>query len=90
MTEKRERLDVISDILNAVIRNNNKIGPTRLIQLSNLSPAMFKEYIKHLTSNDLLLISELKGKKFYSITDKGYVFLEKYKNFKKFVNEIGI
>ena len=90
MAEKRERLDVISDILNAIIRNNNKIGPTRLIQLSNLSPAMFKEYINHLTTNELLSLSEIKGKKFYSITEKGYVFLEKYKNFKKFVNDLGV
>lgn len=90
MAEKRERMDVIHDILSAVIKNNNKIGPTRLIQLSNLSPAMFKEYIKDLVEQKLLLENQEKNKKVYKLGDKGYAFLEKYKMFKNFVEELGI
>ncbi len=90
MAEKRERLDVIYDILNAVIRNNNKIGPTRLIHLSNLSPTMFKEYIRDLVENGLLIEKAYKNKKFYEVGINGYKFLEQYKNFKKFVYELGL
>ncbi|MFP4567706.1 MAG: winged helix-turn-helix domain-containing protein [Candidatus Woesearchaeota archaeon] len=90
MAEKRERMDVVYDILNAVIKHNNKIGPTRLIQLSNLSPAMFREYTNELVKQQILNEHTDKTKKFYSITNKGYSFIEKYKTFKKFIDELGI
>ena len=44
MARKRERLEVIKDILMS-IRQNKNIKPTRLLYASNLSPQMFKEYI---------------------------------------------
>ena len=90
MAEKRERLDVIHDILQAIIRNNNEIGPTRLIQLSNLSPAMFKEYTKDLLEQGLIQEKQKKNKKVYVVSDKGYSFIEKYKTFKNFISELGI
>ena len=90
MAEKRERLDVIYDMLQAIIRNNNEIGPTRLIQLSNLSPVMFREYTKDLIEQELIHEIEKKNKKFYTVSDKGYKFIEKYKTFKSFISELGI
>lgn len=90
MAEKRERLDVVYDILTAVIKNNNKIGPTRLIQLSNLSPAMFKEYTQSLLNQELLLEKLEKNKKYYQVGDKGYKFLEQYRVFRNFVEELGL
>ena len=47
MAKKRERLDVIKDILR-VTRDNRQIKPTRLLYASNLSPQMFKEYVDEL------------------------------------------
>ena len=47
MAKKRERLEVIKDILKA-IRENRQIKPTRLLYASNLSPQMFKDYINEL------------------------------------------
>ena len=47
MARKRERLDIIRDILLS-IRNNHKIKPTRLLYASNLSPQMFKDYVEEL------------------------------------------
>lgn len=90
MAEKRERLDVVCDILSAVLKNNNKIGPTRLIQLSNLSPAMFKEYTCELINQGLLKEIFVKNKKFFELGDKGYKFLEQYRAFRNFVEELGL
>jgi predicted transcriptional regulator len=90
MAEKRERLDVIHDILHAIIKNNNEIGPTRLIQLSNLSPTMFREYTKDLLEQKLIFEIEKKNKKYYGVSEKGYKFMEKYKTFKNFILELGI
>jgi predicted transcriptional regulator len=90
MPEKRERFDIIHDMLTAVIKNNNKIGPTKLIHLSNLSPAMFKEYTNDLTNNNLISEKKIKNKKFFEMTDKGYIFLQQYKTFRNFVEELGL
>jgi predicted transcriptional regulator len=90
MAEKRERLDVIKDILVVVRDSNNKIGPTKLIRLSNLSPLMFKEYINELVKSNLLIEKEEKNKKYYSVGDKGFKFLERYSIFKNFVDELGL
>ena len=70
MAKKRERLDVIRDILLA-IRENKQIKPTRLLYASNLSPQMFKEYINELiTKNFISLDIDQKEKKTFSLTSK--------------------
>ncbi len=86
---KRERFDVIHDILDA-INSKTKVGPTKLIYSSNLSPKMFKEYVEELLDNGLIEEITEKNRKFYSVTEKGYIFLERYKVFKNFVDELGL
>lgn len=90
MKKKRERFEIIHDILKT-IESKNKIGPTRLLQLSNLSPKMFKDYIDELLDNGLIF-EELQNneRKKFCLTEKGYTFMEKYKIFSNFVNELGL
>lgn len=90
MADKRERLDVIHDILNCILKYNNSVGPTRLIQTSNLSPAMFKEYTEELLNSGLISKNVQKNKKIFSVTDKGFKFIQEYKFFKNFVTELGL
>ncbi len=90
MARKRERLDVIKDILNA-IKDNRKIKPTRLLYASNLSPQMFKDYINELISKDFIKLDiDEKEKKTFSLTQKGYEFLEEYKIIENFVENFGL
>ena len=58
MAKKRERLEVIKDILMS-IRQNKNIKPTRLLYASNLSPQMFKEYINELIEKKFISIDEI-------------------------------
>lgn len=88
MKKKRERLDVIFDILNT-IQSKNNIGPTRLLQLSNLSPKMFKDYITELNETKLIEIKKEPKKKFI-LTKKGFEFIKNYKRFTNFVDELGL
>ena len=53
MAKKRERLDVIKDILK-VIRDSRQIKPTRLLYASNLSPQMFKDYVDELLTKNFV------------------------------------
>ena len=90
MAKKRERLEVINDILKVIRENDNHIKPTRLLYASNLSPQMFKEYIEELISKKFIMQNEYEGKKTYSLTDKGYQFLEKYKTILDLIENFGL
>lgn len=90
MGKKRERLEVIRDILDS-IRKNRSIKPTRLLYASNLSPQMFKEYINELISKKFIKIDiDKKEKKTFSLTKKGYEFLQEYKVIESFVENFGL
>ena len=90
MAKKRERLEVIRDILNA-IRSNRKIKPTRLLYASNLSPQMFKDYVNELLTKGFIKLDvDEKEKKTFSITIKGMEFLQEYKVIENFVENFGL
>jgi len=90
MAKKRERLEVIRDILKA-IQSNRNIKPTRLLYASNLSPQMFKDYINELITKKFIQIDiDKKEKKTFSLTKKGYDFLQEYKAIENFVDNFGL
>ena len=90
MAKKRERLEVIRDIL-LYIRDSRKIKPTRLLYASNLSPQMFKEYVNELITKGFIRIDvDNKDKKTFSITPKGNDFLQEYKTIEKFIDSFGL
>jgi len=89
-TKKRERLDVIKDILNT-IRESRQIKPTRLLYASNLSPQMFKEYVNELLSKKFIKLDiDSKEKKTFSLTKKGQDFLQEYKVIENFIENFGL
>jgi predicted transcriptional regulator len=89
-SKKRERLEVIKDILDT-IRKNREIKPTRLLYASNLSPQMFKEYINELIGKDFIKLEISDNeKKTFSLTKKGNDFLQEYKVIENFVENFGL
>ncbi|MBU3907204.1 MAG: hypothetical protein KKA64_03050 [Nanoarchaeota archaeon] len=90
MAKKRERFEVIKDILQ-VIRGSRKIKPTRLLYASNLSPQMFKSYIDELLEKRFIQSeTDEKGKKLFFITKKGNDFLEQYQIIDNFIKNFGL
>jgi len=89
MAKKRERLEIIKDILSSV-KEKRQIKPTRLLQASNLSPQMFKKYINELLEKKLIEFIEIKKKKYYILSSKGYEFLDEYKAIVNFIENFGI
>jgi predicted transcriptional regulator len=90
MAKKRERLEVIRDILVTIRDSGRSIKPTRLLHSSNVSPQMFKEYTEELLSKDLMRSEEKEGRKEFVITDKGLEFLEKYDTIIEFIRNFGL
>lgn len=85
---KRDRLEVVHDILKIVRDNHNSIKPTPLLRQSNLSSNSFSEYFKELKEKDLVReVIDKKGKKTISLTDKGFMYIEKYKSIIGFIQE---
>lgn len=90
MTKKRERLDVIKDILEAV-KEKHQIKPTRLLYSSNLSPQMFKKYINELISKGFINLEvDNHEKKTFSLTKKGREFLQEYRVIENFIENFGL
>jgi predicted transcriptional regulator len=90
MAKKRERLEVIYDLLKVIQNNHNYVKMTRLLYASNLSPQMFKEYVDELVLKQLIAEKEEGGKKSFSLTIKGFEFLEKYNVIVEFIENFGL
>lgn len=86
--KKRDRLEVIFDILKIVSEKNNSIKPTPLLRYSNLSSSSFNEYYAELQSKGFVKeIFDKKQRKYITLTDKGFKFLEKYRMIKGLIDE---
>ena len=85
---KRDRLEIIYDILKIVQDNHNSIKPTPLLRYSNLSSQSFNEYIKDLEQRELILfVKDKKSRKYVTLTTKGFEYLDKYSMIKGFIQE---
>lgn len=89
MTKKREKLEIIRDIL-MVAKERGQIRPTRLLYSSNLSPQMFKEYTKLLLDKKFIEEIIIKNKKSFSITNKGADFLREYRVIEGLIENFGL
>ncbi len=85
---RRDRLAVVYDILKIIRQHHNSIKPTPLLRYSNLSSQSFSEYLSELLEKGFVKeITDEKGKKFLTLTDKGFRYLEKYKLILGFIEE---
>ena len=90
MTKKRNRLEIIKDILETIKSKNGKIKPTHILYKSNLSYGMMDEYLKELIQKQFILEQPMKNGKTYSITEKGLHYLEQYKVISEFTSSFGL
>ncbi|MBU1120322.1 MAG: winged helix-turn-helix domain-containing protein [archaeon] len=91
MQKKRNRLDIIYSILGIIREHYNSIKPTPLLRYTNISSQSFSEYYKELKEKEFIREeTDKKGRKYISLTDKGFKFLEKYRNLKGFIEEFDL
>lgn len=90
MAKKRDRLQIIHDILKAIHDKNNRIRPTHILYKSNLSHQMMEEYLKELISKSFVIQNVSKEGKTYSLTQKGFDYLNKYKMIAEFTDSFGL
>lgn len=93
MAKKRDRLQIIYDILKAIQDKNNRIKPTHILYKSNLSHQMMEEYLKELMGKNFVienLSKEGREGRTYSLTQKGFDYLNKYKMISEFADSFGL
>jgi len=89
--KRRTKYEIIRDILNAIKQRNGRIKPTHIIYKSNLSHQMFTEYLQELIKNELVLEEEdKKGRKHYSLTQRGNNYLRDYHIIKNLTESYGL
>ncbi len=88
MNKKRDRLAVIYDILNIIREHNNSIRLTPLLRYANLSSNSFSDYYTELIAKEFVKeIIDKNDKRYLTLTDKGFKYLEKYKLISGFIEE---
>lgn len=91
MKRKRERLEIIRDLLLAIRNKGEKVRPTHILYKSNLSSEMLKQYIKDLIDNDFIIEErDKKDHKVYSLLPKGFNYLKDYSVIKGFMESYGL
>jgi len=90
MKIKRERLQIIQDILKVIQGRNGKIKPTHIMYKANLSHQMLDEYLKYLVSTEFIKESESGKGKTYALTQKGFDYINKYELIVRFVESFGL
>ena len=90
MERKRNKLEIIRDILRVIKDKNGKIKPTHILYKSNLSHQMMKEYLDELMKKEFIIETETKNSKTYSVTEKGMNYLEKFSEIQAFTSSFGL
>ena len=90
MTERRNKIDIIYDILRVTNDKGGKILPTHLLYKSNLSHQRMKGYVEELKQKKLIDEVKEDTKTFFVITDEGRKFLQQYHQLKEFTEAFGL
>lgn len=90
MANKRDKIDIIYDILFSIKDRNNKIKITQLLHKANISHSKSKIYIEELFEKKLIEEIIEKKQKYFSLTNKGFEHLNKLDQMKKFMNTFDI
>jgi predicted transcriptional regulator len=90
MERKRNRLEIIKDILQVVREKSGRIKPTHILYKSNLSYQMMESYLSELIGKGFLTEGKNKNGKTYFITEKGLNYLSKYNLISEFTSSFGL
>ena len=90
MSKKRNRLEIVRDILKVIKDKNGRIKPTHIMYKSNLSHQMMEEYLKELVNKNFIAQTKNKNGKSYVITEKGLEYLDKFRFIMEFTDSFGL
>jgi predicted transcriptional regulator len=90
MARKRERTDIIFDMLVSIQQKGGRIKPTHLMYRANLTHHQMKLYLEELIGNELVEKVNDRGYQYLIITNSGSKILEKLRQMKEFGKTFGL
>lgn len=87
---KREKLQIIHDILSVLMKKGGSSRPTHILYKANLSYAMMDQYLNELVKKGLVIIRKQDDVKIIALTDQGYQYLQNYQKVKSFMDTFGL
>jgi len=78
------------DILFIIQKEKGKAKPTRILYGANLSHSSLKEYLNYLTSNGFIQEVKENEHTFYTLTQKGYGFINESRKIQRLAEAFGI
>jgi len=88
--KRRNKIDIISDILNVISSNKGKIKQTHLMYKVNLSHKLMRSYLEDLLAKQAIEEKKENNNIYIIIKSKGQEFLEKFRKMQEFQNAFGI
>jgi len=85
----RSSISIVADILKS-IREEEKIGKTRLMQKANLPTDRMQEKLDELISLGLIAEESEEDKRLFRLTEKAYDFLREYDRTVQFLSAFGL
>lgn len=90
MNARRNKLDIVNDMLASINEKGGKIKPTHLMYKANLSHKLLNQYLEDLVSNQLVREVNEGSNKYLILTDKGVDFLNQFRKMKEFQKSFGL
>ena len=90
MASKRNKIEIIYDVLKSIRDKHNKIILTHILSKANLSYNKLKEYLDDLIEQKLIEEYEYKKQKYFKLTERGENYYEKLREMKKFMESFEI
>ncbi len=91
MKKRRDKGEIVYDMLSALWESRRGLKPTHLIYKSNISYVRLKRHVKELLEKGMVKEGTGEGgHKVYKITDKGIKFIREYDRMKRFMDSFGL
>ena len=90
MERKRNKADIVNDMLRIIRENGDKVKKTHLMYKANLSHKQMESYLSELVKNNLIEKNTSEKKHSIKVTKKGDDFLIKYTQVKEFEKTFGL
>ncbi|MEM2940380.1 MAG: winged helix-turn-helix domain-containing protein [Thermoproteota archaeon] len=88
--EYRSKAHIYFDILNQIVKEGTRAGPTRILYGANLSHDRLMRHLTQLINLGLVAEEREEDRVFYSITEKGMKFLQEFRKIQEFAKAFGI